>query len=580
MQIRKVVIKDFLSIKEATIEFPDSGLILVDGWNNDTSRSNGAGKTAIFNAISFCLFEKIPRKISPSEVIRRGQSKAYVEVHLLSGEDSWVVKRYRPRAVEFHKNGELLNITQEEFESHVRLSYDQYILSAYAPQSSVSSYPRFVLASDSDKKSFILKLMNIDKFSEVKKHVDDKIKDVEAKKTSMLSAINNYISQVETYKRLIKDENLLSSKLEEINKDIAELSSQLETMSSIEPPDVSKLDSMEAECRASLNEIIKQKGVMMSLMENIEALNNEKQEIMKSKDDVCKYCGSKIDNSSRKEHNSAYIQSIDNKIDVLKNKLVSIKEQISDEKKISELLSKITEAKNSKLLDYRASLSKRDSMQKLLQNKREQANMIIKDIENNNSLINKINFLSKTIREDSAVVDSLQEKIDLLKTISHFYSPTGAQAYVLDSVIESFNEKIEKYTELIHPSLTYRLSSFKETSKGDTVAKISEQLIKNGQEIPLGSLSGGEFRGLSLCIDLALIDVLESSFGLKINPIILDEPFDGLDYSGREIVLSMLRDMSRDRAIVVVDHASESKSSFSNIISVVLSNGVSAVEQN
>lgn len=580
MQIKKVYIKDFLSIGEAEISFPDNGLILVDGWNNDTSRSNGAGKTAIFNAISFCLFEKIPRKVSPSEVIRRGQNRAQVEVHLVSGDDQWVVKRSRPRSVEFYKNGDLVNITQEEFESSIRINYDQYVLSAYAPQSSISSYPRFVLSSDSDKKSFILRLMNIDKFSEIKKHIDDKVKEIETKKTLMMSAVNNYISQIDTYKKLIKDEDLLKSRLKEVNKNIEDLTETLNKIPAVEPPDISKLESMEAECRSGLNEIMKQKGIMMSLVETLESLNREKQEILRSSSDVCKYCGSKIDKRSREEHNSTYISSIDKKIEEIKSKIVSIRERVSDESRLSELISKITEKKNSKLIEYKNSISNREATLRLLKNNKEQADMLKKEIEQNRSLLEKIQSLSRILKEDCATIDDLKQKIDVLKTVSHFYSPTGAQAYVLDSVIESFNNNIERYIQLIHPSLTYRLSSFKETSKGETVAKISEQLIKNGEEIPLGSLSGGEFRGLSLCVDFALIDVLETSFGLKISPIILDEPFDGLDHAGREIVLSMLRDMSKDRAIVVVDHASESKSSFSNTISVFLTNGVSVVEQN
>jgi len=99
----------------------------------------------------------------------------------------------------------------------------------------------------------------------------------------------------------------------------------------------------------------------------------------------------------------------------------------------------------------------------------------------------------------------------------------------------------------------------------------------DGKEVSIGSLSGGEQKALSLCIDFAMLDTLGKYFGMSLNPIILDEPFDGLDSVGREIVIDLLSKLSLNKQILVVDHASEAKAMFSQVISVEKKAGISTV---
>ena len=52
MIVQKLEINNFLSIADATIEFPSSGLMLISGWNNTLGRSNGAGKSTLLKLIN------------------------------------------------------------------------------------------------------------------------------------------------------------------------------------------------------------------------------------------------------------------------------------------------------------------------------------------------------------------------------------------------------------------------------------------------------------------------------------------------------------------------------------------------
>src|SRR5690606_25707823 len=120
-------------------------------------------------------------------------------------------------------------------------------------------------------------------------------------------------------------------------------------------------------------------------------------------------------------------------------------------------------------------------------------------------------------------------------------------AYVMDTIVDVFNDKIGDYVNMIWPNASYSIQTFKETGSGELRAKFSEKLVIAGDTVSTGSLSGGEFRCLSLAMDFAIVDVLESMFGTKVNPIILDEPFNDLDASNRERAVELLQRISVDR---------------------------------
>ena len=124
---------------------------------------------------------------------------------------------------------------------------------------------------------------------------------------------------------------------------------------------------------------------------------------------------------------------------------------------------------------------------------------------------------------------------------------------------------------------SYELIPYKEKEDGELSTKFSEKFTINGKEVSVGSLSGGEYRALSLCVDIALIEVLELRNGISISPVVLDEPFDGLDADGRELVVDMLKTMSNSKQIIVIDHMAELKSMFSKTLTVEKRNGISAI---
>lgn len=575
MRILSIEIQDILSIQKASLLFEDTGLVLIEGWNYDTQRANGAGKTAIFNCLSFALYDKLPRKITASEIVRRGCKTGLVKCSILCGDDTWTVERTRPKGVKFLKNNIEQNISQEEFESFIRLTYQQFLLTIYTPQANSGSLTRFLNSPDTLKKEFLLQLLNLDQFSDIKKKVDELVKQQQASIDILMNKLSTARARIETYEESLIDVDSISNNIRDLQQSMQPLNGEILNLADIQKPDLSKYYKIEEDIKNKQLHIVQSKTKRTLLHDKYRELMSSIVDFNSS--DTCLECGSKLDVSNARELHSEHQKKIIDKANSVKIEIDSIDIAVLKEKEISDLANKLRDKKQLESSSYQDAQIRLNELNSIIRAKKLQIEALQSKLDNNSTILLKINNLQQSIEQYNNDMLNYRQFLSVYKTLSSIYSPTGAQAYVLDSVVDSFNEVIQKYIDLLASNMTYTLNSFKENAKGDVVAKFSETLTKNGIEISVGSLSGGEEKGLSLCVDFALLEVLETQFGMTLNPIILDEPFDGLDITGKEIVIDLLENLAHNRQIFIIDHSSEAKSMFSKVIKVNLRNHISSI---
>jgi len=579
MKLLSADIENFLSIEKAHVDFDDSGLLLIEGWNHDVDRANGAGKTAVLNAISFGLYDKLPRKVTASEIIRRGAKKGHVSIRLDIGGQIYGVHRSRPKGVTFtHEvNGsdEVLSITQEEWETKLRLSYNQFIVAMYCSQGNSGSSPRFLLLNDSDKKQFLLQLLSLDEFNLCKKKCDEIITLMQFKFDGFQRKMSELQVKIDAYSESILDKNacqlLVSQK--EISKE--SFAKALADVQSVVQPDLAKYHKLEEDIRGKKTKFIEQRTKREMLFNQWNKLGKQ----LKPFDlaSSCPTCGSDLDNSHAETmHNSELERVKQERLD-LKLQIDEIDTALLAESQINELHTKLKERKKKESAEYeQAKLAEVELIAKI-NNLDIQIENLNKELIENAQLVEKIAVIQKQRAAINLQSLEVASDLELQKTVAAIYSSTGAQAYVLDSAVALFNEQVAKYVEMLWPNLTYELQSYKENVKGEVTAKFSESIIMDGKPISLGSLSGGELKALSICADMALLGILEQQFGLHMSPVIFDEAFDGLDASGKEFALELIRGLSLDRQVVVIDHASEMRTAFDKILRVEKRNGISSV---
>lgn len=570
MKIKSVEISNILSIKEMSLEFNDSGLVLLDGYNYDDDTANGAGKTAIFNSICFGLFGKLPRKISASEILREGSKSGYVKVCVDNGISIFEITRSRPNNLKIVVDSVDKDMSQEEFEGHIKMSYNQFLISMYSAQTEGS---KLISLNDSAKKDFFLKLMNLDSFDECRQEIDRIIKDLEAEKSKLQYSKLELNAKINTYRESLEDEDELQQDINNIN--LFALKKQLSKYQAVTKPDVDKFDTLEEKLLDEYRDIQLIENTNKSSLRDIAQIDsaiNRIHSMMPSID--CPHCEQSF------VPNKAAIDADLKKLTEAKaSALANICDDDVEEKKhkIKELILKCRAKKAEQLKDFEAAQLKIASINSELITKQSQLNMLNKAIENNRVLVSKISENKNKLALLDSKVESIEEQITLNKTLNSIFAPTGATAYVLDSAIDVFNERVAHYVSMIWGNASYTLLSYKENKTGDIRAKLSESLVIGGKERSIGALSGGEHRCLSLAIDFAVIDVLETMFGIALNPIMLDEPFNDLDAANRERVIELLDKISTNRQVWVIDHASEVRTAFSTVVRVEKRSGISSL---
>jgi DNA repair exonuclease SbcCD ATPase subunit len=592
MYVKSLRISNILSIKDATLEFRDNGLVLLEGFNYDDDRANGAGKSAVFNALSFGLYGRLPRKITISELLRKNTKCGYVwaEVHTRRG--TFTVRRSRPSGIEFTLGGEKIDLTQEEFEDALGLSYNQFIACMYTSQDSIS---RFLTMNDTSKKDMLLQLMDLDKFAACKKLVSADLSklradlDIKNREWERLQGeINAYEnSRLSDEMVDITRENMveIADKIEKVNHTIAQLQK-------VKQPDLTKYTEIERQIavkKTQMQELRIHRQLKMDKFKQF-ADEIEKPFIGPVPDASCPYCDGELiisgknvvraddDKETEIVHNER-VAVIRQQMNVVNQEIKEIDKKLAKDSELDALQKSIKDKINQESRDFNAAAQRITELRLFLSKQQADQALNQQQLDAYNIAQDKIIEIKKMLELLDKDRDRLIGDIELNELIVQIFSSTGAPAYIMDSIIDSFNEIINNYVDLIWSNASYTLLSYKENKSGEVRAKFSDQLVVNGQERSVGSLSGGELRALSLVVDFTLLEVLSKNFGIDMNPIIMDEPFSGLDTVGRELIIGILDQLAQDRQIWVVDHMNDCKGRFNIIYTVEKRSGISIIKR-
>lgn len=568
MKIKELKIKNILSIEEAHVTFGESGLVLVEGFDYDTNRANGAGKSAIFNALSFALYDKVPRKISKSEILRKDTKSGSAHVYVDTPSGTYSVKRGRPSTVEFFLNGEVVDMTQEEFELKLGINYDQFLTTMYSAQ---DSQDRFVFLNDRGKKEFLLKIMNLGNFNDYKKNIVDQVTSLNTEKTILSTKLEGFKNSVTIYKNQIVDPEDIKQKIDQIDIDLVNYSREIKSLAAVSKPDLSKYLAIDKQIDDKLLNIRSTKMLCATKRTELVQLKNM------TPDDQCPDCNADLNIINGHIHKAGDQSVIDEQIKVVIAQINDYETDIGKESEFKAAQKKIQDKKKEELEEYnkaQISISEyRNSMNFKTREKETLETQVIK----NDDIKSSIQDIVSQAKAFKTRIEGIDKEVEVLETVGKFFDPTGAPAYIMDSVVDRFNDSVTDYINHIWPNASYSLQTYKQNKDKTITSKFSESLMINGKETSIGSLSGGELRALSLAIDFAMVDILSGKFSIDLNPIILDEPFNGLDTPGKELVIELLEKLANDKEIWVVDHASEAKSLFTRTIRVEKRNGISKI---
>lgn len=568
MKIKNLKIHNILSIEDAEVEFGNSGLVLIEGFDYDTNRANGAGKSAIFNALSFALYDEVPKKITKSEILRRGTNSGFAEVSLDVNGREYKVKRERPVANTYYIDGLQVDMTQEAFVKAIGINYEQFLTTMYNCQDSNN---RFVFLNDRGKKEFLLNIMNLGNFNDFKKNVTDKMSKFSAEKTIIDVKIDGLRNSINIYKQQLIDPKIIQTTIDQLQLDVSFYITKIKELEKILEPDISKYADIEKNIQTKLLGI-------QSLRMQCQTKRNELRQLQSMTHDTeCPDCSAHLNIINGKAVKAGDQKAIDDQIKVVSASINELETGILKENEIKQLSEKVKLKKAEDYKEYNTAQNAISEYKNSISYKEREINNLSAQVQQQNAIKNSMKDIIAQVTAFNTRNKEIVDEIEVLETIGMFFDPTGAPAYIMDSVVDSFNDSVTDYINYIWPNASYSLQTFKENKDKTISTKFSESLMINGKDISIGSLSGGELRALSLAIDFAMINILNSKFSIDLNPIVLDEPFNGLDTMGKEMIIELLEKLAVDKEILIIDHSSETKSMFDKTIRVEKRNGISKI---
>lgn len=681
----------FRSFAETTtINFPRTGLVLIDGKNHDTGGSSASGKSTIVLAITDG-FDYCP--IPKSHLQSLFQEDSFINKYVLetdNGDVEWTrgAKHFLTcggKTVSGSKavSNKLKEILQIDSELLAPLTYREQ-----------RQHGLFLNMADATIKEFLTKLLGLEKFEndieDSKKRVKDlelsldkAVVSVDEKIVSRLNLKNMFATfvveedfkpQIEKSVNRIKDLSVeiekckaeldsvtnYSNTIAEYKTKIEDLLSQLHKLETLTPPssdspELDRLNKLLTECERRLllekkkeaerlsdhnsllaeinNRLYQNRDIVLSesdIKNQIEELHNQIRMVESNRCFTCKQPW--ITQGQELNRLQDEVASKQNFLDTLPIIRQFIKE---DEQRLQELtftpspqieaLDKVATTLRIQIVEERARL--RSALETFEASKSAQkteltSRILLEENRINNSYFQTVSKLQDRIedlerdkkaelktweelksrqatlakqrasyleslekydREIKAAEDnrdSIQTQLNTEKDWLDLIGREGFLSVIFDEILYDISEKTNQILATV-PNVMRCSFSFRsetETAKGVVRKKIVPVVKLDGKTGPYKYiLSGGQQAVLELAVDLAISRVIMNRTGSLPGWLLLDESFDGLGPVEKEACLEILKEYSKERLILVIDHSSEFKEAFQNSILVEFQNGVSQI---
>jgi DNA repair exonuclease SbcCD ATPase subunit len=579
IKIKDLTVKNFMSVGNQTqaVDFGKEHLTLVLGENldqggDDNGSRNGTGKTTIVNALSFALYGNALTNIKKDNLINKINAKnMLVTLHFEKDGIEYRVERgRRPNILKFYVNGQEqdteesddaqgdMRETQKDLDDLLGMSHDMFkhivALNTYTEP--------FLSMRANEQRMIIEQLLGItilsekaEALKELSKITKDQIiqesAEIEATKKSnekIQFSIDSLITrQTAWYAQQTTD-------LDKISKAIQELLSV----------DIEK--ELEQHAKLKVYEEVSQK--VKSLTKEKATLESAIGQAEKS---VAKYT---------------------RELESLANKTCHACEQALHDHKHEELTTtatkNITEAQ--KYLDkVTADCNKVKDELAVIGEINGRPNTYYDSVEQALKHQNNLTTLEDQLVKRADEIDPYQEQIDELKNtaiqevswdhVNELSSIRDHQDFLLKLLTskDSFIRKkiIDQNLAYLNNRLTYYLDKMGLPHTVLFQNDLSVEITQLGQDLDFDNLSRGERNRLILSLSWAFRDVWESLYQ-QINLLFIDELIDnGLDASGVEGALAVLKKMARERNknIYLISHKDELIGRVNNVLRVIKENG-------
>jgi DNA repair exonuclease SbcCD ATPase subunit len=579
MKIKELTVKNFMSVGNQTqaVDFSKENLTLVLGENldmggDDNGSRNGTGKTTIVNALSFALFGTALTNIKKDNLINKINNKNMLVTLSFEkdGVDYRVERGRKPTLMKFYVNDEEqgaeetddsqgdMRETQRDIDELLGMSHDMFkhivALNTYTEP--------FLSMKSGEQREIIEQLLGITILSEKAESLRELIREtkeliiqetanIEATKKSnegIQKSIDSLITK-QTVWNTTRDNDV-----EKIGRAIVEL----ENVDINQELELHTLQKEFIEYSAKLKSLNKERATLDS------ATAQAERSVRKYADELSKLAGKTCHACEQELHDHKHEE-----MTAVANQHLQEAEKYRD--KVAADLKKI--------LDEITQLGERSAVAKTYYETVEEA------LKHQNNL----KTLETQLIIRAGEEDPYQEQIDeLLNTamqeitwdrVNEYNTVKDHQEFLLKLLTskDSFIRKkiIDQNLAYLNNRLTYYLDKMGLPHTVTFQNDLNVEITQLGQDLDFDNLSRGERNRLILGLSWSFRDVWESLYQ-NINLLFVDELVDnGLDASGVESALAVLKKMARERSknIFLISHKDELIGRVNNVLKVIKENG-------
>ena len=582
IKIKNLTVKNFMSVGNQTqaVDFDKQQLTLVLGENldqggDDMGSRNGTGKTTIVNALSYALYGVALTNIKRNNLINKTNNKGML-VTLTFEKDgtSYKVERGRsPNILKFFVNDQEQELidesqgdsrkTQETINELLGMSHNMFkhilALNTYTEP--------FLSMKVNDQKDIIEQLLGITILSEKAEVLKDKIRqsrdnitEENAKITAQQQSNERITETIDSLKlKQSAWESTKKTNIDKLKKGISELE-HLDVDDELDKHE--KLQNWE-ELNTKIANLKKETSTLESaLMRANKSVDKVTKDIEELDNAVCYACGQELQEEKKKEIEitkakeledaTAYHKEITDKLDVANKELTDIGDINGRPETFYETIKEV--------YDHKQNVAQ---LKQALENSTNETDPYQEQIDDlTNTGIQEVDW--STI---NALTDLKEHQEFLLKLLTN--KDSFIRKKIIDQNLAYLNNRLTHYLDKL--GLPHQVIFMND---------LAVEITQLGQDLDFDNLSRGERNRLILGMSFAFRDVWESLYQ-NINLLFIDELVDsGMDISGVEISLAILkkRGRERDKNVYLISHKDELVGRVTHVLKVVKENGFTSYE--
>lgn len=579
IKIKNLTVKNFMSVGNQTqaIDFDRGQLTLVLGENldlggDDSGARNGTGKTTIINGLSYAIYGQALTNIKRDNLVNKinGKGMLVTVTFEKDGIEYHIERGRKPNLLKFSINGEEQELkdldesqgdsreTQKTIEEVFPLSHEMFkhivALNTYTEP--------FLATKAADQRSIIEQLLGITLLSEKAEALKEQIKltkdaiatentRIETVKTSN-ERIQQSIEALERKQRLWDEQK--ETALDNLRKSIDRLSNIDIDKEIVNQRALVEWNKTKKE-RDNLTALIAKQTSALEKEQRV--LDKLEKELISLAEHKCHACGQEIHDNKHEEMVSAKGKQVEDSHTL-------IAEHLEEMAALNEALNLLGDLGDCPKVVYNSleeALNHKNSLEGLerdLDIKKIEINPYEEQIEElKKTAVQEINW--DTVNELTKIKDHQEFLYKLLTNKDSF-----VRKRIIDQNLAFLNQRLTYYLDKIGLPHIVEFQN-----------DLSVTITQLGQDLDFDNLSRGERNRLILSLSWAFRDVWENLYH-GINLLFIDELVDsGMDSSGVETSIAVLKRMTRerDKNVFLISHRDDLTSRVNHVLKVIKENG-------